>query len=77
MCLHIVHGDIVLYLVTFLVFRAVGVMPGYGLGGLEFVPSGVPRGGWRGFILVQTVLEAHSQWVPGLFPEGKAAGAWR
>jgi hypothetical protein len=45
-CLHIVHGDIVLCVVTLLLFRAVGIPTGYGRGGLGFAPPpGVPIGG--------------------------------
>lgn len=36
MCLHIVHRDTVLYLVTLLVFRAVGMSTRYVLGGSGF-----------------------------------------
>lgn len=36
MWLHIVHRDIVLYLLTLLVFRAISIPTGYGLGGLGF-----------------------------------------
>jgi len=46
LCLHIVHRHIVLYLVTILIFSAVGIPTGYGLGGLGFASPW--RYQWRG-----------------------------
>jgi hypothetical protein len=70
----------VLYLMTLLVFRAVGMSTRYVLGVSGFPlspPPGFQVGGGGDSIIVQTVLEVHSQWVPGLFLGGKAAAAWR
>jgi hypothetical protein len=46
-CFYIVHGDVLLCLVTLLLFRAVGIPTGYGLGGLRLAPTNW-RSQWSG-----------------------------